>query len=390
MKKALILLAMLSTLITTQINSQESIHFDTGEIPFEMVKNAIVISVQIEGETFRFVLDTGGGLMISKPLQRKFGFQSVEGLRVSDVSKNERIFDRVLIPKIRIGNAEFENAKAIVAFGGESYPDSCFNTDGMIGRDFFTGKILHMDYKRSVVRLADDETLFELKEEYKAPLRISDRGLPDVQVVIDGKKEFVEFDSGSGDFFSFKSKKAKRLRKKKDKEKLRFKGVFSFGVSKKSYDPIYRYKVKLNRFVLGKTMFKDFYSDFSKATAPRIGASILYYGAVTVDYKNLGFYFQPYKTIKPIPAFETFGFDVAYINEQYVIKWVLEGSKAEKKGLRYGMPVLKINGKALPHKGTICDAYINGYSFTEADEVSIEYLDTNNELQVISLEKMKF
>ncbi|MEM1406442.1 MAG: hypothetical protein AAGG59_06685 [Bacteroidota bacterium] len=49
-----------------QAISGQKIINDTGEIPFEMVKNTIVIEVNILGAHRKFVVDTGGVWDINK------------------------------------------------------------------------------------------------------------------------------------------------------------------------------------------------------------------------------------------------------------------------------------------------------------------------------------
>ena len=59
-------------LITVSLKSigQESSRFsDSGNLPLELIKEKIVIPVEINGKTFRFLVDTGGILEISENLQ---------------------------------------------------------------------------------------------------------------------------------------------------------------------------------------------------------------------------------------------------------------------------------------------------------------------------------
>lgn len=45
---------------------------DSGNIPFELTKEKIIIPVQIGGRTYRFLVDTGGIFEISEELQNQF------------------------------------------------------------------------------------------------------------------------------------------------------------------------------------------------------------------------------------------------------------------------------------------------------------------------------
>ena len=393
MKAIYTFLILLLFLLTSQpLSAQKAILplLDSNEVPFEMVKNAIVIPVTINGKTYRFVLDTGGLFSIDEKILKENGFPVTDSILISDINSNERFFKKASIPKISIGALDFIDQQAIVTFDSDTYPNSCFGTDGMIGRDFFEGMLLHFDYEKKIMRLTNDASSFQLDDQHQTKLKISKRGLPDVLLKINGKKEYIEFDSGSGDFFSYQFKTAEKLKVKENSDKLLFKGIFSFGVSSKEIKSTSRYKVKIDQFQIGATAFKDFYSDFTKSTAPRIGAGILYYGKVTVDYQNLGFYFEPYQDRKELPKYTSFGFDIVFLNGEYLIKWILEGSPAEKFGLQYGLKIKAINNIPIEQVAMECEGYINGYSFYKEEKIELEYFNAENKLQKVTLEKQHF
>ncbi|MEL7002449.1 MAG: aspartyl protease family protein [Bacteroidota bacterium] len=363
---------------------------DTQELPFEMIKNTIIVPVVIDGVTYKFVLDTGGLFTISKRLQKDKQFEVVDYLDISDVNGNERSFERVKVGEISLGELNFNNREALVMSYNENYPNACYGTDGMIGRDFFDGMILQFDFNKGVIRLTNNVSVFDLKEQNKTKLRISDRGLPDVLLTINGKSEYIEFDSGSGDFFSYKSKQARKLRVKSSEDKLKFNGIFSFGVSSAEIKSTVRYRVKINSFKIGGIEFNNFYSNFSKPSAPRIGASILYYGRVTVDYKNLGFYFDPYPDKKEIIPFYTFGFDVVFLNDEYLVKWVLEDSNADREKLKFGYKIKAIDNTPIEDLMKACEGYINTPEFYNKERITLEYYDDQGALKKASLNRIQY
>jgi hypothetical protein len=373
-----------------QITTNEFL--DSGEVPFKMVKNTILIPVTVNGETYQFVFDTGGFLSISEHIRQEEKLATVDSIQVSDVSKQVQSFDVVEIEEVALGALTFRNQRALAIYNNAHYPENCFGADGMIGRDFFKGMIVELDYQTGTLKMSSDPDQFNLDHNHRAKMRISERGIPDVLLTINGKSQYVEFDSGSGDFFSFKTKDAKRLRGLEKDEKLNFEGIFSYGVSSRTnIESTVRYRPKVESLQLGGTTFTNFYSHFSKRTEPRIGASILYYGKVIMDFQEEWFYYEPYETAPQIPAFETFGFDVAYLNEEYIIKWVLEGSPAAEQGLRYGWKVIAINGQTISSlTQDACTTYLNGYAFQQQDEVSLELLDSEGVKHQVRLTKLSF
>ncbi|MGD1957277.1 MAG: aspartyl protease family protein [Fulvivirga sp.] len=362
---------------------------DTGEIPFEMVKNTIVIEVNIQGEQRKFVVDTGGVLIVSQELQNTYNFEIINKTRVSDINKKEIAFKTVLVPDITIGNWKFDNSKALVEYLPDTYPNNCYGTDGIIGRDFFKDVLMQFDFKRKVMRLTKNPGVLVLDPSQRTRMDLSDRGLPEIELFIDGKKQRIEFDSGSGDLFSYKTKTAKKLKSKTKDNKLKFEGIFSFGVSSKEPSSSERYMIKVKELEIAGTKIVDFYSNLSKPSAPRIGAGILYYGVVTLDYQNNWFYLDPYET-EPDKTFESFGFDIAKINDVYVIKWVLLGSAADSAGLKFGHKILKINGEDVAQITDGCSGYLNGYGFNRQGKVVVDYVTATGQIRSTKLMKEEY
>jgi len=384
--------SLLFCLLTTLINAQPlpKTWNDSGEIPFELVKNKIILNVSIKGKSYRFLLDTGGVFMISERLQKQYRFQEVDKTIISDINKKETALVSVIVPQISIGNWEFSNRKAIVDPDSEEYPSQCFELDGMIGRDFFDKVLLHFDYARKLLRITENEQNLVLNAEKRTKLKLSHRGIPEILLRINGKKKCIEFDSGSGDFFSYQSKQAKKIRKKNTKDKLVFSGIFSFGIDKDHIKSSDRYRIKVDNFEMAGTHFPPFYSNFSKISAPRIGADILNYGATTLDFKNGWFYFEPFPE-KHLPStLETFGFDIARIEGVYIVKWILKGTEAEQAGVSYGDRVVRINDKDIEEVAQGCEGYLNGYSYKEVDKIKIELVGRNGEPKLIHLKKQLF
>ncbi|MFD1162737.1 MULTISPECIES: aspartyl protease family protein [Hwangdonia] len=364
---------------------------DTGKMSFELIKEKIIIPVQIGNKTFRFLVDTGGIFEISEEVQNQFNFNQTKSITIVDINRKEVEIKSVTVPEIKLGNWSFKNRKAIVSDLHSKYPYSCFELDGMIGRDFFDKVILHFNYATKTFRLKENEKAVDVNKNNRTKLKLSHRGLPNLQLRLNGKKEYIEFDSGSGDFYSPKTSDVeKRLTKSNPNEALKFTGEFSFGVSMDDIKISNRYKEKVKSLQLGSTTFINFYSQFSKISAPRIGARILKYGAVTLDYKNGWFYFKPYKPNQNIEPFKTFGFDVAIQNRCYKVKWVLDNSEAYHLGMRSGDKILSINNVSTNNINEDCFGYLNGYSFKNKQRITVVFLNNQSVKKSIELEKIVF
>ena len=357
---------------------------DSGEIPFTMVKNTIILELSIEGNPHRFLLDTGGGFMISEELAQRYGFPVQSSIEVGDVNRQELQLNRVNVPEIALGEWTFRNRLAVVYPGWGDFPNSCFALDGMIGRDFFTGAILHFDYQAGILRLTQDASVVSLVEADATPLRINERGLPEALIRINGAGKFILFDSGSGDLYSPKTSKAKRLPQELH---LTFEGIFSFGLSKGKIKSSERYATLVDELIVGGGQFNNFHSQFSKLTSARLGAALLYYGQVTLDYGNQKFYFSPYTDAPEPQRLQSFGVGFTSLDGRYIVKWVLEDSPAEKAGLRFGQTVLQINDLSLETNQDNCNYYLNGFGLEEVEELRLRVINRRGQEEEILLKK---
>lgn len=140
--------------VSLQSVGQESkSHNDSGKLYFELIKEKIIIPVQIDGKSYKFLVDTGGIFEISENLQNEFNFKQTESTTIAGINRKEIEIKAVNIPEIKIGNWAFRDRKAIVSNLHSKYPYSCCELDGMIGRDFFDNVIIQFDLASKFISL---------------------------------------------------------------------------------------------------------------------------------------------------------------------------------------------------------------------------------------------
>ena len=142
---------------------------------------------------------------------------------------------------------------------------------------------------------------------------------------------------------------------------------------------------KIERFQIANTTYNSFYSQFSKVSAPRIGAGILKYGKVTLDYKNGWFYYDPYSEKQSFKPYKTFGFDIAIENGTYIVKYILKDSEADKQGLESGDMILMIDDFLTTNISEDCYGYLNGYEFKNKEKIKVKYLNNQGTEKIIDL-----
>lgn len=363
---------------------------DSGWIPFELVKNKVIVPVTVGEQSYRFILDTGGILGVAPRLQERHQLPAGVPFLISDINRVEKEIPTAIVPDLAIGDWHFKDRRAFLDDVLERYPSNCLEADGMIGRDFFDDILLQFDYAQRRLRMTTRRDALDLTGHDRTKMRLSRRGLPDVRLKLNGKKTYVEFDSGSGDFFSYRTDQAEAIRAKNPAKVLAFRGIFSFGISQDVPPPTTRYAVKVDELVMAGTSFRNFYADLSKVTEPRIGADVLRYGIVTLDYQKGWWHFKPYPEAAKAPGYDTFGFDIARIGETTIIKWVLEESPAARAELASGDVVLQINGRPVSEFTGDCTGYLNGYDFHREESVQLTVKRGDDAARTVRLSKARY
>ncbi|NET34238.1 MAG: clan AA aspartic protease, partial [Cyanothece sp. SIO1E1] len=259
------------------------------EIEFEWVRGLIFIPVQIEGKKYRFILDTGGSLSISTAIQEQFSFEQVAVAKVVGINRLSKRVPYVKVPSVRLGSLEFSNYNAIVS-DYSRYPFTCLAADGIIGRDFLKDLILELNLPEKKIKLSDNPEKLSPPKKGEIPVKIQRKtSLPYLKVNVEPfGKEWVIFDSGSDDLFSFKTKTIEQLRQKskfKQQPVETYFGVTSLGSSGVIPKPMAAYTTYIEKLQLGDAVLEGFYADLSKRSRSRVGTGLMKYGIITVDYQ---------------------------------------------------------------------------------------------------------
>lgn len=366
------------------------------EIEFEWIRGLIFIPVQIEGNTYRFILDTGGALAISTALQEQFSFEQVATANVVGINKLSKRVPYVKVPLVRLGSLEFSNYRAIVSdYSG--YPLSCLAADGIIGRDFLRDLILELNLPEKKIKLSDNPLKLNLPKKGEIPVKIQRKSsLPYIKVeVAPFGKEWAVFDSGSDDLFSFKTKTIEKLRQKakfREHPVETYFGVTSLGSSGIIPKPMAAYTTSIEKLQLGDAVMESFYADLSKRSRSRVGTGLMRYGIVTVDYQEKKFYFQPKESIQKATAMKrSMGFLPRFTGEAYIVSALQVGSEAEEKGLRLGDTLLQINDIDLRDIQSIdhCQLYLKEDKWGGTEETKLTFLSNGKE-KTITVKRVKY
>ena len=124
-------------------------------IPFELVNNHIYVDGKIDGKPAHFLLDTGGGNLLTPDAARRFGLQG-EGKLAMSGSGEERV-DVALAHagEVRIGAAALSKAVFYVLDLGQLAAVVGVNLDGLVGYEMFRRFDVRIDYAARKVTLSE-------------------------------------------------------------------------------------------------------------------------------------------------------------------------------------------------------------------------------------------
>ncbi len=397
MKKSLILLIMLLTLYACGIFrgridlnqggiSQES-YYET--IPFEYIKDKIIVPVTINEEVRRFIFDTGAPAIISEGLQEEMEYKTFREEQIADINRNKESVAFVEANHLFLGDLEFNGIPAMVN-SLEEVPWSCFKVDGFIGSNLIRNSVVQINKAEKQLIITDDiNKLSHLGSQ--GEMELDRQSSPHIKLSISGEKaRYVLFDSGSDDFVNVNGEYFEVLKKHRrdfDVERTGYgsgkMGMFGAGKKEKVY------RLKLDSLNFDRTTIFDPLVEVSN-TGNRLGVKVLNYGVVTLDYRKKKFYFSsPEETM----TFEErkrpdLGFRPVIRRDTFQVGLVWENSLVDSLGLEPGNEIIRINQfnfrDSLEH--SFCRIWLN--DILQGKEVfDIRYIDEKGNFRRIKMRR---
>ena len=266
------------------------------EIPFEFINGKIIIPVEINKITYRFVLDTGAPNVLSKKLSSLINPNLKKLISVSDSNNKKSDMGLISIPELIIGNITFENSSALVLQEDKNLFFDCFEVDGLIGSNLFRNSIIQIDAKSKTLRITNDEKLLQFNKLNKLKLKlIGNQKSPYMQIKIKNvvaAEEWVLFDTGMDNFYDLSKKHYDIFKKHNIFSDLGTgtggQTIGAFGAEEGNK----LHKCLLTDMKIGQILFKNIEVVTTNDDNSRIGASILKYSIVTVDFNGKKIYFD--------------------------------------------------------------------------------------------------
>ena len=365
-------------MFTNIVSAQKNI-----EVPFFTKGPLMFVSVELSGEEYTFLFDTGASnSIISIDFAKKMGLNLDKETKVRSFGGVQKAYD-IVIPELKLGAYTRQNVKAMaipnVTSGQGGYI-------GVIGAEFIKNKVLSIDYERSVMTFGS-KVKVDKKKSVKIPM-IFGGGLPLVEVRFQDDKEHwilgrMIVDTGADAYLLFNSDAEK---------KYAYSESFNQKLEDVTYSPAGQFRTILGRaplFGMGKISVEGVPM---KVIAPNqhtkemrndilgfIGNKLLSRYNITFDGINNQFYLTPNSSADTPTYANLVGFRfMANRDRNFVLMQIVENGTADNAGLIKGDIITMIDGRKASE--TNVDEFLNLFS-EEGAEIEITYTRNNQVLK---------
>lgn len=389
------ILLILFSSIFISTSSAQRINFKSGkvlsknyfeELSFKFEKNKIIIPVEIKGQTYRFLLDTGAPNIISKEVYESIQPKNNRTLSTSDANAITQKLEFVTLEKVKLGAVEFQGFSALVfdLNGNEIF--KCFNIDGFIGSNMLRHSIIQIDTKQQKLKLTDKAKYLGLNKENSQKIKFADSQYgPYIWVDLRGEengREMVLIDTGMGSLYDI-SKNNYHIIKTKHIYNSIGNSDGASSLSLFGEVPISNHtRVHLPKLIINGFQINNVITHTSNGGHSKMGAELLNHGVMTLDYKNKRFYFNSYEESLDLES--DFGFTQTLKDNKLVVGYVWD--KDLKAKINYGDEILEVNGKAIV-SDDFCDYITKTSRFKTSDSLLLKVKTDEN--TVINLKVKK-
>lgn len=357
----------------------------TETINMELVKGVIIIPVEINGKTYRFLFDTGAINSISNEMQEELGFEVVTTGTIKDSDNNRTKVEYVNLDSLSIGGIAFYNQSSFVGDFKANPVLRCMNLDGIIGSNVMRFCNWTIDYKKEEILLTSQQFEESAQETFSIPFETDKQYNQFISLKIGDKSiNRVKVDYGSNGSLSIPDEAFQKL---KDYELIQ-KSTFETGFSQSGI--VGKTLVKKDEITIVDSLYHEdlkFRNVLLESGGNGLlGSQIFSNWIVTIDWKEQQLHFQAQEMQKTEQY--TFGIGIGYSEKiGAYVQTIIQGSPAEAAGIAAKMKVLKIGDFNFNEESDFC-RYIH-YN-KEEKALNIEFIDFEGNTHQKTLLKEKY
>lgn len=133
------------------------------QLPFNYDNNFALIDVEIQGDSYTFLVDTGAPTCISTKIYEKLTIKPAKTINVSDVNGKTNKQPLVIVPEIKIGDLTYTDIGAVVTDLRDVFEFDCMQIDGIIGANQMSKSFWKFDYQNKNITITDQKSKLNLQ-----------------------------------------------------------------------------------------------------------------------------------------------------------------------------------------------------------------------------------
>jgi len=352
------------------------------EIPFEYRLGLPIIQVNINGNNYDFLFDTGAINVISSELAGELNLKSASHIIVRDSQGAKSVLKNTKLDSLKIGDARFYNIKAIVADLNKSTDISCLHIDGIIGSDLMKMAIWQIDFEKQIISITNNKELLQIDVNAQIiPFRSNSAGKQLVDIIINNITEKnITFDTGSNGGITCSKKTYTKLLK----EDSQLNKNYGFGSNtsgiygQEKLDSIFY--IIPSTCKMGDLNINNQIIEFKEIGSRTIGTEFLKNYTVIIDWHCKEITLIEKNKVE-INSDYSFGFKVSLESNKIYVKYIINNSSVAQQGLKLGDQIIEINSTDYREvsKDDYCTILSNGV-FTNSDILSVKVLKDDKEI----------
>lgn len=282
-------LSLLLCLLPLSLTAQ---YFRTT-VAYHTTNGKMMTDVFINGQKAHMLIDTGAPCCISYSFAQKLGIQPQQSMKSSDSNGQTVQSHLVTLDSLRIGNTTFNQLQALRWEKGNMVEQ--FGVDGIIGYNLMRMGIVKFDATHHQLTFTNFRKDLGIASQLPLPL-VPHSFVPLISIPLTPTLcDTVMFDSGAAAFYEMSNNTYHRLPEKHKGIRLLAsgKGILSLGASGIESAST-KHRLAIKKIKIGAQTFKDVTTITTSGYDSRLGAALLLYGDVVIDFKRQLFYYLPF------------------------------------------------------------------------------------------------
>jgi len=316
-------------------------------IPFEMRDGIIVVQVEIRGQLYDFMVDSGGLNLVSKKVAQELGLKK-EFSRTFDGSQNGKTtIDFTTLENIAIGGIDFQETNIGIMDFEPINTTGCYNFQGMIGPPLMQNAIWEIDYQQQEIKIASDEATFDTPSNAeRITFWVNDLLQPKMNIEVGGKLETFKIDLGNSGGFKIKKDRIDNLAATYEINK-EINGYGRHSRAINGYgDAITTNFAQVTQLKIGDINLTDEIVVFKTVGSPTIGNQFFENYRVRLNWQEEEMILMPNDYIEKT-RLNNFGIQPIFKDGQPSIGFTYANSSAANLGLDIDDVIIAVNGNSI-------------------------------------------